>query len=127
MKSELISIIVLVYNTEQYVNKCLNSILNQTYDNLEIIVINDGSTDKSSNKINRLAKKDNRIKVIERENRGRYLSRLEGYKNAKGKYILFVDGDDWIDKRTVEVMHDAIKESKADVVRCQYRKYENEF
>ena len=109
MKSELISIIVLVYNTEQYVNKCLNSILNQTYDNLEIIVINDGSTDKSSNKINRLAKKDNRIKVIERENRGRYLSRLEGYKNAKGKYILFVDGDDWIDKRTVEVMHDAIK------------------
>ena len=126
MKSELISIIVLVYNTEQYVNKCLNSILNQTYDNLEIIVINDGSTDKSSSKINRLAKKDNRIKVIERENRGRYLSRLEGYKNAKGKYILFVDGDDWIDKRTVEVMHDAIKESKADVVRCQYRKYEND-
>ena len=126
MKSELISIIVLVYNTEQYVNKCLNSILNQTYSNLEIIVINDGSTDKSSNKIKRLASKDNRIKVIERENRGRYLSRLEGYKNSKGKYILFVDGDDWIKKDTVETMYKEIKETKADVVRCQYEKYEND-
>ena len=66
MKSELISIIVLVYNTEQYVNKCLKSILNQTYDNLEVIVINDGSTDRSSKKINAIASRDKIIKLIER-------------------------------------------------------------
>lgn len=125
MKSELISIIVLVYNTEQYVNKCLKSILNQTYDNLEVIVINDGSTDRSSKKINAIASRDKRIKLIERENKGRYLSRLEGYKKAKGKYIIYIDGDDWIKKDTIERMYDAIKESKADVVRCQYQKYIN--
>ena len=126
MKSELISIIVLVYNTEQYITRCLNSILNQTYENLEIIVINDGSTDRSSNKINRIAGKDKRIRVIERENKGRYLSRLEGYKEAKGKYILYIDSDDWINKNTVEKMYEQAKETKADVVRCQYQKYEND-
>ncbi len=125
MKGELISIIVLVYNTEQYVNKCLKSILNQTYDNLEVIVINDGSTDRSSKKINAIASRDKRIKLIERENKGRYLSRLEGYKKAKGKYIFYIDSDDWIKKDTIEKMYDAIKESKADVVRCQYQKLIN--
>lgn len=126
MKSELISIIVLVYNTEQYVIKCLNSILNQTYKNIEVIVVNDGSTDKSSQKINRLSLKDDRIKIVERENKGRYLSRLEGYKNAKGKYILYVDSDDWIAKDTVELMYNALKENDADVVRCQYKKFQND-
>lgn len=126
MKSELISIIVLVYNTEQYITKCLNSILKQTYDNLEIIVINDGSTDKSSSKINRIAARDKRIKVIERENKGTYLSRLEGYKKAKGKYIIYVDSDDWISKDMVEIMYRNMKETKADIVRCQYKRYEND-
>lgn len=126
MKSELISIVVLVYNTEQYVVKCLNSILNQTYKNIEIIVINDGSTDKSAQKLNKLANKDNRIRIIDRENKGRYLSRLDGYKEAKGKYIIYVDSDDWIAKNTIEVMYNAMKESKADAVRCQYKRYEND-
>lgn len=126
MKSELISIIVLVYNTEQYVNKCLNSILKQTYENIEVIVINDGSNDKSSKIINRIASKDKRIKLIERENKGRYLSRLEGYKQAKGKYIMYVDSDDWISKDMVELMYKNLKETKADVVRCQYKRYEND-
>lgn len=126
MKSELISVIVLVYNTEQYVSKCLNSILKQTYQNLEIIVINDGSTDKSSKIINKIALKDKRVKIVERENKGRYLSRLEGYKKAKGKYILYVDSDDWISKDMVELMYKNLKESNADVVRCQYKHYEND-
>ena len=125
MKGELISIIVLVYNTEEYVNKCLKSILNQTYSNLEVIVINDGSTDRSSKKINAIASHDKRIKIIERENKGRYLSRLEGYKKASGKYIFYIDSDDWIKKDTIEKMYNAIKETKADVVRCQYQKYIN--
>lgn len=125
MKSEqeLISIIVLAYNTEQYITKCLNSILKQTYEKIEVIVINDGSTDKSSNKINRIAARDKRVKVIERENKGTYQSRLEGYKKAKGKYIMFVDSDDWILKNMVETMYNRLKEYDTDVVRCQYRKY----
>jgi glycosyltransferase involved in cell wall biosynthesis len=126
MKSELISVVVLVYNTEQYISKCLSSILKQTYQNLEIIVINDGSTDRSSKIINRIASKDKRIKIFERENKGRYLSRLEGYKKAKGKYILYVDSDDWISKDMIELMYKNLKEYKADVVRCQYKHYEND-
>lgn len=120
---ELISIIVLVYNTEQYITKCLNSILKQTYEKIEVIVINDGSTDKSSQKINRIAARDKRVKVIERENRGTYQSRLDGVKKAKGKYIMFVDSDDWILKDMVQTMYDRLKEYETDVVRCQYRKY----
>lgn len=120
---ELISIIVLVYNTEQYITKCLNSILKQTYEKIEVIVVNDGSTDKSSQKINRIAARDKRVKIIEREHRGTYQSRLDGYKKAKGKYVIFVDSDDWILKDMVQTMYDRLKEYQTDVVRCQYRKY----
>ena len=109
-EQELISIIVLAYNTEQYVNKCLKSILNQTYSNLEVIVIKDGSTDRSSKKINAIASRDKRIKLIERENKGRYLSRLEGYKKAKGKYIFYIDSDDWIKKDTIEKMVNSVND-----------------
>lgn len=126
MKTDLISVITLVYNTEDYVKKCLNSILKQTYDNLEIIAINDGSIDKSSKIIEKLAETDKRIKIINRENKGRYLSRLEGYKLAKGKYIIYIDSDDWINKDMIELMYKNIKETKADVVRCQYKKFEND-
>ena len=126
MKSELISIIVLVHNTEKYVRKCLNSILKQTYEDIEVIVINDGSTNKSSKIVEKIAKTEKRIKCIDRENKGRYLSRLEGYKNAKGKYIIYIDSDDWVNKDMIELMYKNLKESKADVVRCQYKKYEND-
>lgn len=126
MKTELISVIVLAYNTEQYINKCLNSILKQTYKNIEVIVINDGSTDKSSKIINKIAQKDDRVRVIERENKGRYFSRLEGYKKAKGKYILYVDSDDFICKDMIELMYNNLKTYKVDVVRCQYKHYKND-
>lgn len=124
---ELISVIVLVYNTEQYITKCLNSILKQTYEKLEVIVVNDGSTDKSPNKIHRIAERDRRVKIIEKkENKGIYQSRLAGYKKAKGKYIMFVDSDDWIQKDMIQIMYDRLKEYDADVVRCQYRKCLND-
>lgn len=122
MKDELISIIVLVYNTEQYITKCLNSILKQTYKNIEIIVVNDGSTDKSLQKIQRIAKRDSRIKVINQENMGTYKSRVVGYKNATGKYVMYVDSDDWIVNDMVEIMYKNLKEYKTDVVKCQGKK-----
>lgn len=126
MKNDLISIIVLVHNTEKYVRKCLNSILKQTYENIEVIVINDGSTDRSAKIIEKIAKINKKIKFINRENKGRYLSRLEGYKNASGKYITYIDSDDWVNKDMIELMYKNIKQYKADVVRCQYKKYEND-
>lgn len=126
MKCELISIIVLVYNTEKYVKKCLDSILKQTYQNIEVIVINDGSNDKSSKIINRIANKDDRIKLFERvENKGTYYSRLEGYKKAKGKYVMYVDSDDYIEKNTVETMYMVASEYKTDIVHCQHKILKN--
>ena len=110
LEPDLISIIVLVYNTQKYVTKCLNSILNQTYQNIEVIVIDDGSTDLSNSLIKRKMKRDSRITLIEHENKGTYLSRLEGYKKARGKYLMYVDSDDYILKDTIEIMYNNLKE-----------------
>lgn len=95
--SDLVSIIVPVYNAEKYLNKCLDSIVNQTYSNLEIILINDGSTDNSLSICNDYTNKDGRIIVIDKHNTGAADSRNEGLKKATGKYIMFVDSDDFID------------------------------
>lgn len=125
LEPDLISIIVLVYNTQKYVTKCLNSILNQTYQNIEVIVIDDGSTDLSNSLIKRKMKRDNRITLIEHENKGTYLSRLEGYKKACGKYLMYVDSDDYILKDTIEIMHNNLKEYNVDIVHCQYKMIKN--
>src|SRR5574344_3025414 len=93
---ELISVIVLAYNAEKDIEKCLKSILNQTYRNIEIIVINDGSTDFTSNIIKNIG--DERVRLIERENKGTYYSRVEGYKISNGKYIAYVDSDDYVEE-----------------------------
>ena len=125
-KNDLISVIVLAYNTEKYITRCLNSILNQTYQNLEVIVIDDGSTDKTNRLIKRKMKKDDRIILIEHENRGTYLSRLEGYKKANGKYLMYVDSDDYILKNMIEIMIQNLKEYHVDIVHCQYQVFRNE-
>lgn len=121
MKQELVSIIVLAYNTEKYVKKCLDSICKQTYSKLEVLVILDGCTDKTSSIVKRMAKKDERIHIIAHENRGTCFCRIEGYQNANGKYIMYVDSDDWIEPDTIEVMHKNMKEYKVDIVHCQYK------
>lgn len=125
LEEELISIIVLAYNTEKYITKCLNSILNQTYKNIEVIVINDGSTDKTNSLIKRKMKKDSRVVLIEHENKGTYLARVEGYKKARGKYLMYVDSDDYIEKNMIEVMYNNLKEYNVDIVHCQYKILKN--
>jgi glycosyltransferase involved in cell wall biosynthesis len=94
----LVSVIVPVYNVEQYLRECLDSILNQTFQDMEIICINDGSTDNSKVILDEYAQKDSRIVVINQENKGQGNARNAGLKVASGKYIAFVDSDDWIDK-----------------------------
>ena len=100
--NSLISVIVPVYNVEKYLSKCLDSIINQTYKNLEIICVDDGSTDSSPMILEEYAQKDSRIKIITRQNGGLSSARNTGVKNATGEFVSFVDSDDWIDLETYE-------------------------
>ena len=104
----LISIIVPVYNVEKYLKKCLDSILSQTYKNFEVIIVNDGSPDNSQKIIDEYKKKDKRIIVLEKENGGLSSARNYGIEHANGKYISFVDADDYIEKDYVEKLYDCI-------------------
>ena len=99
---ELISVILPVYNVQQYLEKCIESVVNQTYKNLEIILIDDGSTDMSGKICDEFAEKDGRIKVIHSKNGGVSAARNIGLDIATGEYIGFVDSDDWIESQMYE-------------------------
>lgn len=117
-KGDLVSVIVPVYNVEKYLKKCLDSVLAQTYENLEIILIDDGSTDKSGKICDEYAKKDQRIKVVHQKNGGAYVARNNGLKRASGEYITFVDPDDYIATKYIKKMIDEMIQQKADIVQC---------
>ncbi len=111
-----ISIIVPVYNVKKYLSKCLDSLINQTLKDIEIICVNDGSTDNSLDILNEYAKKDERIVVINKENSGPGASRNLGIEKATGEYIQFVDSDDWIEKETCEICYKKAKEHDVDMI-----------
>lgn len=111
-----VSIIVPVYNKEKYIKRCIESILNQTLDEIEILIINDGSSDNSLNIINELIKKDKRVIVVDKNNEGLTKTRNLGLKLAKGKYILFVDADDYIEKSMLEDMYKKIEKDNLDLL-----------
>lgn len=112
----LISIIVPVYNSEKFLEDCLNSIIRQTYLNLEIIIVDDGSTDRSVNICDEYARRDNRIIVIHKANGGNISARKAGARIAKGEYIGFVDSDDWIEPIMFEKLMEETKEGTIDMV-----------
>lgn len=112
------SLIIPTYNVEKYIKKCLDSVLNQTYTNYEIIIINDGSTDNTS-KILESYKSNKKIKIINQENKGLSSARNLGVSNAKGDYILFIDSDDFIEKELLEILNKTIKDE--DLIRFQIR------
>lgn len=116
--NSLVTIVVPIYNVEKYLEKCLNSIIKQTYKNLEIICVDDGSPDNSIEILNIFAKKDSRIKIIRQENQGLSGARNTGINNATGKYIMFIDSDDWIELDMVELMVTKMKKSNLDLVIC---------
>lgn len=116
----VISIIIPVYNTEPYLKKCLDSILCQSYANVEIICIDDESTDNSWKILQEYALKDVRFNIFQKKNEGASAARNYGLKKATGDYLMFVDSDDWIDKETCERAVNAIKEYNADVVMWSY-------
>ena len=111
------SFIVPVYNTEKYLKKCLDSLVNQTYKDFEIIVVNDGSTDKSSNIISKYQKKYKNIIVIDKENEGLSMARNRGVQKSSGKYIIFVDSDDYVSNKLLEEVDKKIDDS--DILRFQ--------
>ena len=115
---EKISVIVPVYNVEQYLERCVESIINQTYKNLEIILVDDGSTDNSGKLCDELAKKDNRIKVIHKENGGLSDARNRGIEEAAANIVGFIDSDDYIDKDMYEVLFENLKKTGANLSMC---------
>ena len=118
--NEKITVIVPVYNVEHYLDKCLDSLINQTYKNLEIIVINDGSTDNSGIICQEYAQKDNRIIYIEKENGGLSDARNVGLDKMTGSYVTFIDSDDWVELDYVETLYQKITEYQADIAVGNY-------
>lgn len=117
-----ISIIVPIYNVEKYIEECIKSILNQTMKEIEIILINDGSSDRSLNICKKYAKIDNRIILIDKQNSGVSDTRNIGIAKAIGEYIMFVDSDDWLEKHACEIAYNEAKKEDADsLIFCYYR------
>ncbi len=110
-----VSVIVPVYNTEKYLAECIESISNQTFKDLELILVDDGSTDNSGTICDEYAKKDNRIKVFHQENGGVCHARNKGLDNATGKYICFVDSDDYLEHNALEILYTDIQNHNADI------------
>ena len=120
--NELISVIIPVYNVKEYLRQCLYSVVSQSYLNLEIIVVDDGSTDGSSVICDKYASKDSRIKVFHTMNGGLSAARNFGLQQVsnEAKYIIFIDSDDWMEHNTINIMYNSAEEHKADLVTCLY-------
>lgn len=117
---DLVSIIVPIYNTKKYLRKCIDSILKQTYKNIEILLINDGSLDDSDKIMEKYKLKDKRVKCFYKKNSGLSDTRNYGIKKAQGKYLCFVDSDDWISECYVEKLLKAVKENNSQIAVCEF-------
>ena len=126
MNDILVSVIVPVYNAEKYIEKCIKSILNQSYENFELLIVNDGSIDSTKSICEKYKKKDSRIILINKNNNGVSSARNDALKIAKGDYCCFVDADDYPDKDMIKLMVESAKKNKSDIVICEYNYiYEN--
>lgn len=123
---DLISIIVPVYNVEKYIHECVDSIINQTYKNIEIILVDDGSPDNCGKICDEYAEKDSRIKVIHKENGGLSDARNCGIDAASGEWLMFVDSDDWLHIQTVEKLYDAVNKHNIFLGICNYKETSDE-
>ena len=121
-----ISVIVPVYNAERTLERCIKSILNQSFGEFELILINDGSTDNSWRICQKYNSLDSRIKIINQDNKGVSFSRNVGLKKAKFKYVMFIDADDWIENNMFQLLIDTIESSNAGLVMCGYKRIDYE-
>ena len=125
MNEPLISVILAVYQAEKYIERCINSILNQSYRNIELIILDDGSTDESGHICDEIGRKDNRVFVVHKENEGPYWTRKKGIMLARGKYITFVDADDQIECNYIYDLYSRLYDKNADVC-CSKMVFVNE-
>ena len=121
-----ISVIVPIYNVEKYLPQCLDSIIRQTFSNIEIICVNDGSTDNSSEILADYAQKDSRIKIVDKKNGGLSSARNAGMKVATGEFISFIDSDDWIDETMLEKLYNNIVFLDTDISICAVHQFDEE-
>ena len=120
---DLVSIIVPVYNVEEYLAECVDSLIDQTYESIEIILVDDGSKDKSGEICDFYKEKDNRVKVIHKINGGLSEARNVGLKCAVGTYIMFIDSDDFINHNMVQELYKAISDTDSDIAACGFYKF----
>lgn len=120
MKEELISVIIPVYNVESFLDECLESVVNQTYENIEILLMDDGSTDSSGEMCDLWAQKDERIRVIHKGNEGLSATRNRGLEFVTGKYVAWVDSDDYVDLQYLEKLYNLLINSSADMSMCNF-------
>ena len=125
-KTPYISIIIPVYNVEDYLDECLNSLIGQTLKNIEIICVNDGSTDNSLPILRKYEKKDKRIRVFNQKNQGQGVARNKALDIAKGEYVMFIDSDDWLDIRACQILYDKVKEYDLDMLMFLIKNYSEE-
>ena len=125
MEKNLVTIIIPVFNVERYIVECLESVVCQSYNNIEIIIINDGSTDNSLSVCERYARMDSRIALYSKENGGLSEARNYGLDRANGEFIMFLDSDDYLSRNCVESMVNSILETKADIVSGRVRRFVN--
>ena len=123
-KGELISIIIPIYNVENYLRQCLDSIMSQTHQNFECLLINDGSPDNSADICREYVEKDSRFKYFEKENGGVSSARNLGIECSRGEYITFIDSDDWVDSDYLEVLYNALIDENADISVSTYKRFE---
>ena len=116
-----ISIIIPVYNVEPYLSRCIDSVLNQSFSNFELILINDGSTDQSGDICDEYAVKDNRVRVVHQPNSGVSVARNYGIRLAKGDFITFIDGDDYVETDLLKVLYELVIENQCDMAMCSYK------
>lgn len=122
-ENHLISVIIPVYNVENYLERCLDSVLNQSYENLEVILVDDGSTDNSGSICDEFATKDTRIKVIHKENGGLSSARNKGLEDMTGSYLTFIDSDDVIHKDMIKNMYSVSLDNNAQIAVCEFQEF----
>ena len=123
--NEVVSIIIPIYNVEAYLRQCLETVIHQTYPNLEIILVNDGSPDQSEEICKEFFRKDARIRYVRQENGGLSAARNTGIELATGDYLTFIDPDDWVTEDYVEVLYRQLKKYDADVSVANYNLYDD--
>ena len=121
MNNDLISVIIPAYNVESYIKKCLDSVLHQTHENLEIIIVNDGSTDNTGKISDEIASQDNRVIVVHQSNSGLSMARNIGLEAANGSWVAFLDSDDWIEPEMYEILYQIATKHCADIASCKSR------